>query len=267
MVKLEIPELKALRLAMPQAVRRDETPAVLDGLVERAPMIEEHGRSFLRVVSHELRTPLNSILGFSEILASELYGPLGADQYREYAEIIRSSGEKLLKLVNQVVEIARLQTGDMDFELRSESLTPILEDLHEGLHEMLAARRLRLCVEPCGNLDVLTDSRGLHSVLTNLLQNAIAFSPDGGTITVRSEHGGGQLEIIVTNEGEGVDQDDLPRLLRPFEQGGAALTRHAEGAGLGLSICDLTCRALGGRLGLSSAPGQGFSAHIFLPTA
>src|SRR5437762_13689555 len=83
---------------------------------------DEQKRSFLCVVSHELRTPLNSILGFSEILASELYGPLGANQYREYAEIIHSSGEKLLKLVNQVIELARLQAGDVKFDVQLEAL-------------------------------------------------------------------------------------------------------------------------------------------------
>lgn len=230
-------------------------------------MFEEQKRSFLRVVSHELRTPLNSILGFSEILASELYGPLGADQYRQYAEIIRSSGEKLLKLVNQVVEIARLQSGDIEFDLQAEPLAPIFETLGDGLHEALASRRLRLHLEPCQVDEVVADGRALRSVLANLMQNAIAFSPDGGLITVSARAVDAGWEIVVRNEGDGVDPADLPRLLHPFEQGQNALTRHGEGAGLGLAICDLTCQGMGGRLELVSAPGEGFSAHIFLPAA
>ena len=232
-----------------------------------APAFEEQQKSFLRLVSHELRTPLNSILGFSEILASELYGPLGAVQYRQYAEIIHSSGEKLLKLVNQVVEIARLQSGDIEFVIQAEPLAPIIEKLGEGLEAALAARGLRLAIEPCQIAEAFIDGRAVRGVLTNLLQNAIAFSPDGGLITVSAHAIEAGLEIVVRNEGDGVDPADLPRLLRPFEQGENALTRQAEGAGLGLAICDLTCQAMGGRLELVSARGEGFAAHIVLPTA
>jgi signal transduction histidine kinase len=252
---------------MPAAVRRDETPhrTVRQGSAadRRAP--EDHKRSFLRVVSHELRTPLNSILGFSEILATELYGPLGSEQYREYAEIIRSSGEKLLKLVNQVVEIVRLQTGDLDIDLQPERVAPFLESLSDGMHDMLTARQLRLQIEPCGEAEVRADGRVLRTVLANLLQNAIAFSPDGGAIGIGVRAGPTELEIVVRNEGEGVDPADLPRLVRPFEQGENALTRQGQGAGLGLAICDLACQAMGGRLELTSERGRGFAAHVVLP--
>jgi signal transduction histidine kinase len=250
---------------MPPAARPNDAPT--DGQDAAAPQFEEQKRSFLRVVSHELRTPLNSILGFSEILASELYGPLGAEQYRQYAEIIHSSGEKLLKLVNQVVEIARLQSDDIEFVLQTEPLAAIFDKLGEGLDQALAARRLTLVVEPCPVAEAVIDGRALRGVIANLLQNAIAFSPEGGEIKVSARAIAPGLEIVVRNEGDGVDPADLPRLLRPFEQGQNALTRHGEGAGLGLAICDLTCQAMGGRLELVSALGEGFSAHIVLPTA
>lgn len=251
---------------MPPAARPNDAPTD-DRDVAVTPRFEEQKRSFLRLVSHELRTPLNSILGFSEILASELYGPLGAVQYRQYAEIIHSSGEKLLKLVNQVVEIARLQSGDMEFVVQVEPLAPIFEKLGEGLDEALASRGLRLQIEPCPVAEASLDGRALRGVLANLLQNAIAFSPDEGVITISARAIEAGFEIVVRNEGDGVDPADLPRLLRPFEQGENALTRQAEGAGLGLAICDLTCQAMGGRLELVSARGEGFSAHIILPFA
>jgi signal transduction histidine kinase len=229
--------------------------------------LDDKKRSFLRVVSHELRTPLNSILGFSEILAEELYGPLGNELYREYAKIIRGSGEKLLKLVNQVVEIGRLQVGDVEIDLRPERLASSFEALSDGLHEVLAARGLQLIVEPCGETEVLTDLRGLRTVLSNLLQNAVAFSPDRGVITVSASVGRQWVEVVVRNEGDGVDPAELPRLVRPFEQAESALVRPGQGAGLGLAICDLTCQAMGARLKLFSEPGQGFAAHVVLPTA
>jgi len=252
---------------MPRAARQNVATAraANTDASARAPH-EEHKRSFLRVVSHELRTPLNSILGFSEILASELYGPLGAVQYREYAQIIHRSGEKLLKLVNQVVEITRLQTGDIEIVLQPEPVARLLEGAAEEFEQEIAANGLRLLIEPC-SLQALADRRVLRSVLSNLTQNAVAFSPTGGVITLSASAVEGAVEIVIRNEGEGVDPSDLPRLLQPFEQGANALTRQVEGAGLGLAICSLACRAMGGRLNLVSARGRGFAAHVILPAA
>src|SRR4051794_15504154 len=149
------------------AGNQDDAPISTAGVAGSAPL-DESKRSFLRVVSHELRTPLNSILGFSEIIATELHGPLGSDKYREYAEIIHRSGEKLLRLVNQVVEIARFQSGDLELDIRPESLAPILAGLSEGLHETLAARRLQLLVPPCGEIEALADGRTLRALLQGL---------------------------------------------------------------------------------------------------
>ena len=251
---------------MPSAVCREEGPRPIAGINSAArAATDDPKRSFLRVVSHELRTPLNSILGFSEILASELYGPLGVAQYREYAEIIRCSGEKLLRIVNQVVEIARLHSGDIDISLQPERLAPLFETLRDGLHESQTARELRLEIAPCGDIEAVTDARALRSVLAHLMQNAVTFSPEGGLIEVRVDVRRDGRAIIVRNEGEGVDAADLERLMLPFEQGGNALTRRAEGAGLGLAICDLACKAMGARLTLVSDHGQGFAAYILLP--
>jgi signal transduction histidine kinase len=228
--------------------------------------MDEQKRSFLRMVSHELRTPLNSILGFSEILAAELYGPLGAPQYKEYAGIIHGSGQKLLKLVNQVLEIARLEGRTMDFECRSEPLEVVIDDVLASLKPELASRDICILVQGRGEMPtVAADPRGLRTVFSNLLQNAIAFSPEGGQVRVAARRDGGCVEILIHDEGEGVDPDELPRLMGPFEQGENALTRKAEGAGLGLPIADLTCKAMGGRLRLSSAPGEGLTATVRLP--
>jgi signal transduction histidine kinase len=229
---------------------------------------EAQKRSFLRMVSHELRTPLNSILGFSEILASELYGPMGAPQYKEYAQIIRGSGAKLLKLVNQVLEIARLESGAADLNIRPESVEAAIEDVIGPLGEELADRDIRLALhESLETCMVAADQRGLRTVLSNLLQNAVAFSPDGGEVRVRAETCHGEIEIVIEDDGEGVDPADLPRLLKPFEQGENALTRSSEGAGLGLAIVDLTCQAMGGKLKLASPPGKGMIVGVRLPAA
>lgn len=236
------------------------------GPSRRDSAADEQRRSFLRMVSHELRTPLNSILGFSEILTSELYGPLGAPQYKEYAGIIRQSGQKLLKLVNQVLEIARLEGHAVEMDLRPEPLAAAVDETLGLLKDDLGTVRVR--VEGREALPpVVADPRGLRTVLFHLLQNALAFSPDGGEVRVSAVRDGEEVEIAVADQGQGVDPADLPRLMAPFEQGENALTRRGEGAGLGLPIADLTCRAMGGRLRLDSRPGEGLTARIRLPAA
>ena len=248
---------------MPAAAKvPDATPQRRSG---GATPLERQKRAFLRLVSHELRTPLNSILGFSEILSAELYGPLGAPQYKEYAEIIRGSGKKLLKLVNQVLEIGRLEGLELD--VGPEALGPAFDDAIASATADFT-RGVRPLVElPPALPMVLADPWGLRTVLTHLVQNAAMFAPDGGEVRLRATAGGGFVDIFVEDDGEGVDPAELPRLMRPFEQGENALVRRTEGAGLGLPICELTCRAMGARLKLTSAPGKGLSARIRLPAA
>jgi len=224
--------------------------------------LEAQKRAFLRLVSHELRTPLNSILGFSEILSAELYGPLGAPQYKEYAEIIRGSGKKLLKLVNQVLEIGHLEGLKLD--VGPEALGPALDDAVASTGPDFS-RGVHVRIVEHGQLPlVLADPWGLRTVLTHLLQNAAMFAPDGGEVRIRTEVHEPYVDVWVEDDGEGVDPADLPRLMLPFEQGENAMIRRAEGAGLGLPICELTCRAMGARLELSSAPGAGMSAKVRL---
>ena len=236
------------------------------GLARRPPpreaALEDQKRSFLRLVSHELRTPLNSILGFSEILADELYGPLGAPQYKEYAQIIQGSGHKLLKLVNQVLEIARLESQLQPLDLRIEALEGAVDEVANAISN---DRGVTIRIIGRGRLpSVLADPWGLHTVLTNLIQNAVTFSPDGGEVRVRATAQDRMVQIAIEDDGEGVDPAEIPRLLKPFEQGQNALVRRTEGAGLGLPICELTCLAMGGRLKLSSEPGKGMVALVTL---
>ncbi|WP_309604825.1 HAMP domain-containing sensor histidine kinase [Phenylobacterium sp.] len=257
---------------MPRAATLAQAPPTLGASpvsrrrLARAASLEDQKRAFLRLVSHELRTPLNSILGFSEILAVELYGPLGAPQYREYAEIIRGSGRKLLLLVNQVLEIGRLE--GLTLEVRPEALDPALDAAMASLADDLAGRDVNIRVIGVGQMPtVQADPWGLGTVLSHLLRNAVSFSPDRGEVRVRAERRGRFVEIFIEDDGQGVEPADLPRLMLPFEQGENALARRVDGAGLGLPICDLTCRAMGGRLTLVSAPGKGMVAVVRLRAA
>lgn len=252
----------------PEQTLSAETSVRLSARARREASLDETKRQFLRMVSHELRTPLNSILGFSEILSAELYGPLGAPQYKEYAGIIQTSGARLLKLVNQILEIARLEGRAMDMDLRAESLDHALDDALDGLREEIDARGVRVVVEGQGAMPmVVADARGLRNVLSNLIQNAVIFSPEGSQVLISASSANGCVEISIHDSGPGVDPGDIPRLLRAFEQGENALTRRSEGAGLGLPIVELLCLAMDGRLKLSSAKGEGLTANVRLPAA
>ena len=246
----------------PQIPRTARTPGALRRVAE-----EENRRSFLRMVSHELRTPLNSIIGFSEIIARELHGPLNEPRYREHAEIIRESGLKLLKLVNDVVEIARLEAGAVDLDLRPHDPRLAIEDTLDELEADAEAKGVSFEVDIQHPGRVKADDRALRTVLFQILQNAVTFSPQGGEVRISVRGVGETVVLQITDEGPGVPNRDIARVLRPFEQGENALIRRSEGAGLGLPIVRLLCETMGGRLRLRSPPGEGLTATVRLPAA
>ncbi len=227
---------------------------------------DDQRRAFLRLVSHELRTPLNSILGFSELLSAEILGPLGAPQYKEYAQIIQGSGKRLLKLVNQVLEIGRLQ--GIELELRPEPLIPAIEDAIRALTEEFNAHGVgwRIVADDDA-VACLGDAWGVRTVLTHLIQNAIEASPEGGEVRVRVVADNGFVDLSVEDDGPGVDPADAPRLFLPFEQGDTGLSRHGEGAGLGLTIAYTTCQAMGAAVTFEPGPAGGTVVGVRLKAA
>jgi signal transduction histidine kinase len=237
-------------------------------LTPRSADLEEAKRAFLRTVSHELRTPLNAIIGFSEIMASELYGPLGAPQYRDYARHIRESGYRLLRLVNQVLEIARLQGQPTDMISEPQALDHVLDDVRDRLSEALRTTAVRMVVIDEGRLpSVMADAKGVRTLLFNLVQNAVLHGGSGGLVEIRAAKRGGWIDIEVRDHGQGVEPAELSRMLAPFELGDDALTRTSHGVGLGLPIARLLAETMGGQLGLASTPGDGLSAVASLPAA
>jgi signal transduction histidine kinase len=257
------------RMARPKAEPLQSDPLGRDIELPRGryTALDETRRAFLRVISHELRTPLNSIIGFSEIIAGELYGPLGAPQYREYAEHVRRSGHRLLKLVNQVLEIARLEGGTLDLAPAPCPLINLLDDVADSLRQDLKDRNVLLDIADEADLPtVLVDEKGARSLLFNLLQNAVLHGAAPGVVTVRARRLGPMARIDIHNEGGDVAPDQLPRLLAPFRQDDA-LSNMSHRTGLGLPIARLLAEAMGGALTLDSAPGEGFTASLTLPVA
>ncbi len=224
-------------------------------------------RAFLRMVSHELRTPLNSIIGFAEILRQELYGPLGAPNYVEYAGIIQDSGKKLLALFNNFIEIVRLESGG-DLVAAPHPVLAALEDAVSRVRPFAVARavsiRIRLLDE---SLEAMFDPRGLASCLDQLLHNAIDFTAEGDDIELDVSCGTA-VEISVFNRGDAPAPADIDRLMLPFEQGNAAVSRTRQGAGLGWAIVRLNCEAMGGEFHVESRAGESLTAIVRLnPTA
>ena len=241
------------------AKRRPESPAVAVERREGTPTNVR--RDFLRMVSHELRTPLNSIIGFSEILNREIYGPLGAAQYKEYAGIIQASGLRLLRLVNQVLELAKLEAGD-ELELGAEPLDAVFEDAAKTVAADLAERRIVLKTSlPTPVPAALADPRAVRTAVVNLLQNAAAFAPEGGEVRLTGRVQGPLVQIEVADDGPGLDPARAEKLLTPFDQHDGSLTRR-DGMGFGWLIVQALCSAMGARFEVFTKPGEGLTAVL-----
>jgi signal transduction histidine kinase len=254
--RMPLPVQNAVLAGAGSSLRPRRRPSAL-----RALAADENHRSFLRVVSHELRTPLNAIIGFSEIISRELYGPINEPRYREHAELVRDSGMRLLKLVNDVLEIARLEAGAADLALRPENPLAAAEEAIRALETEAEKRQV------CVRIIALPQTPRVNTIFLHLLQNAIAYSPQGASVEITIAADGETVVLEVRDHGDGVAPEDLARILKPFEQAENALVRRSDGAGLGLAIVGLLCTAMDGRLVLRSVKGEGLSATVRLPAA
>ncbi|MET0605707.1 MAG: HAMP domain-containing sensor histidine kinase [Beijerinckiaceae bacterium] len=221
---------------------------------------------FIATISHELRTPLNAIIGFSEILGSDSLGPISDERRKEYAQIIRDSGEHLLEIVNMLLDMSKLESGK--FEVTAENFD--LRNLLNGVCDMMALRAAQANVELTRDFaldvtEIVSDRRACRQVLINLVNNAIKFTPQGGRVTVRAARVGGALDLVVEDSGVGIAADDLPRLGNPFFQARATYDRPYEGTGLGLSVVRRLVGLLGGAIVLESGPKAGTTITVRLP--
>jgi signal transduction histidine kinase len=222
---------------------------------------------FLAAMSHELRTPLNAVIGFSEMLRIEAFGPLGHERYRGYADDIHASGAHLLGLINDVLDISRIDSGNVELdETKFETLNLVDGVVRMMLpHAAKAQVRLDFRVAP-GLPRLLADRRRLRQVLINLVANAIKFTPPGGQIVIVAEaEPGGGLRVLVKDTGIGIAAGDIPKAFERFRQVDASIARKYEGAGLGLPLARDLVELHGGSLALESTPGAGTTATILLP--
>ena len=234
---------------------------------EEAETASRAKSSFLAHMSHELRTPLNAIIGFSEVIAREVLGPIGNAQYHEYASHIHSSGGHLLSLINDLLDLSKIEAGKLELYEEQVALPALLQRCVVFVGEPLRANDLRLNMEIDPDLAiVLCDERKLKQVVVNLLSNAVKFTPAGGCITLAAARdGANDLVIRVADTGIGIAAEHIAQVMMPFGQVDGALSREHRGTGLGLPLAKDLIELHGGSLTLESQPGAGTTVTIRLP--
>ncbi len=223
---------------------------------------------FLATMSHEFRTPLNAIIGFSDILIQEVFGPLGSQRYIEYARDIHKSGEHMLGLINDVLDISAVEAGKRRYEIEPVALADVLPKCLRHMEHGIAEKDLALVQEIAPNLPTLrADRRALFQIMLNLLSNAVKYTEPGGRITLAAQAVGSRVEINLADTGVGIPSDKLAHIAEPFTKAHSDPHLSQEGTGLGLSIVKALTDALGGTLAIESEIGRGTTVTLTFPAA
>jgi len=263
---LSLRRMSSIRLA--GAVRDARAQRSRETELERARTAAEAqnaGKSrFLANMSHELRTPLNAIMGFSDIMRQRLFGPM-SDRYAEYADLIHDAGAHLLELINDVLDMSKIEAER--FELARESFDA--RDAVTSVVRLMRGQAERAGVQlrgvlPPDPLEVDADRRAIKQIALNLVSNALKFTPREGSVTLTAQADDGHLELVVSDTGVGISPKDLERIGRPYEQAGDAASRAA-GSGLGLSLVRAFARLHGGEMDIESTVGEGTTVTVRMP--
>jgi len=220
---------------------------------------------FLANMSHELRTPLNAVIGFSQLMEGETFGPLGSDKYRDYCAHILTSGQYLLNVISDVLDMSRLESGRI--RLRPESFK-VEQAISKAVLDVAGAardKRVAIEVEVDGADSIEADVSAVERILITLLRNAVKFSPEGGVVTVGAQAFTDQMYFYVEDAGSGIGPEDISRLGRPFEQADTTMANGMKGSGLGLAIANSLIELHGGVLRITSKPGEGTAVLVSLP--
>jgi two-component system cell cycle sensor histidine kinase PleC len=220
---------------------------------------------FLANMSHELRTPLNAIIGFSEIMESGMFGPLGTAKYVEYCRDIRESGQFLLDVIHDILDMSKIEAGRFRLELESLPLNDMLSEAMRMVALRADAKKLTLNAESTPDMRLVVDRRAFKQIMLNLLSNAVKFTPQGGRVDVRARAVGPSVLIAIEDTGIGIPGDALKKLGRPFEQVESQLTKSHQGSGLGLAIAKSLVELHGGAMRMRSTMGTGTIVLVRLP--
>ncbi|MGD0761871.1 MAG: ATP-binding protein [Roseiarcus sp.] len=231
----------------------------------QAEMANRAKAEFLANMSHELRTPLNAIIGFSQLMEGETFGALGSEKYREYCSHILASGQYLLNVFSDVLDMSRLESGRVRLKHAQFKVERAVNKAVLDVAQIAREKRVSIDVE-VNRADALdADPAAVERILVTLLRNAVKFSPEGGVVTIGAQAFTDQIYFYVEDSGAGIASDDLSRLGRPFEQADTTMANGMKGSGLGLAIANSLVELHGGALRINSKPGEGTLVLVSLP--
>ncbi|WP_092176776.1 PAS domain-containing sensor histidine kinase [Bosea sp. OK403] len=263
---MHVTDLKASRQKL--EAQAQQLADMAERYLEQKAAAESANRAkseFLANMSHELRTPLNAIIGFSEIMENGLFGSLGCDRYIDYVRDIRSSGGYLLGVINDILDMARIEAGRMRLEKSDVAVGLVIDEAILKARGEIDRKQLALRIEGPRDLRLEADPHALYQILGNLIDNAVKFTPEGGQVAVRLRQVPGALNIYIEDTGIGIPKEKIDRIGRPFEQVEGDLTRSYQGSGLGLAIARSLAELHGGSLRLRSSIGAGTIVMVHLP--
>lgn len=231
----------------------------------RAEEANQSKSEFLANMSHELRTPLNAINGFSDIMKKELFGPLGDPRYKEYVSDILFSGQHLLSLINDILDMSKIEAGKMTLNTEAMQMNDMIAQVIRIVRGRADDNRLKLVFDEISLPEIEADPRAVKQILLNLATNAIKFTPEGGMVRLVVEPKSAGLIIRVSDTGIGISEEDIQRLAQPFEQIDSQHSRQHEGTGLGLALSKSLVELHGGNFSIESVVGQGTTVIFTLP--
>jgi signal transduction histidine kinase len=235
---------------------------------EEAELANRAKSEFLANMSHELRTPLNAVIGFSDLIRQNILGPSGAAKYKEYAEDINQSGLHLLGVINDILDLSKIEAGKVELDERDMNVGQAIDSCLILVRERAEKNRLAIERKLPSDLPLLRgDERKVRQILLNLLSNAVKFTPPGGTITIEARADSDGLRIDIVDTGIGIAPEDMEKALAPFGQIDSRISRRYEGTGLGLPLAKAFAELHGGTLNLQSAAGRGTRASVHFPPA
>ncbi|MFC5385373.1 PAS domain-containing sensor histidine kinase [Aquamicrobium segne] len=234
---------------------------------ERAEAANQAKSEFLANMSHELRTPLNAIIGFSELMSQKLFGPLGNERYEEYSNDINSSGTYLLGVINDILDMSKIEAGQFSIEREEIDLCPLIRETVRVVSLQAADKKITVDTSIAQTLTLYADRRAIKQIVLNLLSNAVKFTNEGGRISVRARHASGALILSIEDNGCGIPKHALKKLGRPFEQVQNQFSKNHTGSGLGLSISRSLAQLHGGALKIRSTEGSGTIVSVRIPVA
>ena len=241
---------------------RKEHEQELAAARERAEAANQAKSRFLANMSHELRTPLNAIIGFTEMMRQKMLGPLGNPRYEEYASIIHRSGQHLLDLISDMLDMAKIEAGKLKLNFEQVDLKGTIQDVACLMADRADAAEVAMVIEEMPQIFLTADRRAVKQVLLNLLSNAIKFTPRGGRVGIAVQQIAGKIRVIVSDTGIGISPDDLKRLGTPFEQGRSNPFLAQGGTGLGLALIKALSENHGGGATIESIEGFGTTVSV-----